>query len=162
MQICYRCDKETDRLLAMDAREKGISKNRLIDGIIQDYLRGDSQTITALSTAQAERELLSHIRSADERLAQILERIDRSQAYAASQDDPQGIPQTAPQDDRSDNRPDGQTDDHLGPPVPFAIFRRQLIETLLDIAKDLEGIRKGWETYRRHMAVQDPPPIDRP
>lgn len=158
MQICYRCDKETDRLLAMDAQEKGISKNRLIDGIIQDYLRGDSQTITALSTAQAERELLSHIRSADERLAQIWEGIDRSQAYAASQADLQ----TAPQGDRSDSRPDGQTDDHLGPPVPFAIFRRQLIETLLDIAKDLEGIRKGWEAYRRHMAVQDPPPIDRP
>lgn len=162
MQICYRCSKETDRLLAMDAQEKGISKNRLIDGIIQDYLRRDSQTITALSTAQAERELLSHIRSADERLAQIWEGIDRSQAYAASQDDPQGIPQTAPQDDRSDSRTDGQSDDHLGPPVPFAIFRRQLIETLLDIAKDLEGIRKGWEAYRRHMAVQDPPPIDHP
>lgn len=162
MQICYRCDKETDRLLAMDAQEKGISKNRLIDGIIQDYLCGDSQTITAFSTAQAERELLSLIRSADERLAQILEGIDRSQTCAASQNDLQGSPQTSPQDDRSDSRPDGQADDHLDPSVLSVIFRRQLIETLLDIAKDLEGIRKGWEAYRRHMAVQDPPPIDRP
>lgn len=162
MQICYRCDKETDRLLAMDAQEKGISKNRLIDGIIQDYLRGDSQTITAHSTAQAERELLSHIRSADERLAQIWEGIGRSQACAASQNDLQGSPQTSPQGGRSDSRPNGQADDQLGPPVPFGIFRRQLIETLLDIAKDLEEIHKGWEDYRRRMATQDPFPIDRP
>lgn len=96
MQICYRCDKETDRLLAMDAREKGISKNRLIDGIIQDYLRGDSQTITALSTAQAERELLSHIRSADERLAQILERIDRSRLTPHPRTIPRASPRPLP------------------------------------------------------------------
>lgn len=155
MQICYRCSKETNRFLAMDAHEKGISKNRLIDGIVQDYLRGDHGDITALSATQTERELLSHIRSADERLAQILDGIDHILSCTALQDN-------VPYDrsgDRSDSRVDRQADGQMWAPDPPALFRRQLIGALLDIAKDLEGLHKGWEAYRKRMDAQDPLPM---
>ena len=39
MQICYRCEEKTNEILEKIAKKKGISKNRLIDEIVNDYLK---------------------------------------------------------------------------------------------------------------------------
>lgn len=118
MQICFRCDETTNTLLDKISHANGISKNRLINNIIQDYLERNPKPQKAPQSDTLEKGILTELRLANETLALIL--AQTNECYF-----------------RFYNR-------HTPPKAgePFQDFRRELIKRLDDISKKLDGIRK--------------------
>lgn len=72
MQICFRCDEATNALLEKYAHAYGISKNRLMNIMIQECLGQNTNHPKASPAAKTEKELLSELRQANEILARLL------------------------------------------------------------------------------------------
>lgn len=115
MQICYRCSEETHTRLTAEAREKGISRNRLMDGIIRSHLGQETPTGRASRRSGSGKEIPAAVRLANEKLAGILEALNRFPSCRASGAGPQ---ETA----------------------ACSILRSEIIGNLLDISRCLETI----------------------
>ncbi len=118
MQICFRCDDTTNTLLMKHAHTYGISKNQLLNTIVQEYLGQNSNLSRTHSTAKTEKELLSELRQANEILAQLL--VTTNDFYFASHY------KHASQESKDSFRP----------------FRTELIGHLANISDHLDRIRK--------------------
>lgn len=118
MQICFRCDDVTNALLEKYAHAYGISKNQLLNNIVQEYLEQNPSLSRTHSTAKTEKELLSELRQANEILAQLL--AATNDFYFASHY------KHAPQESKDS----------------FRLFHTELIGHLADISDRLDRIRK--------------------
>lgn len=118
MQICFRCDDTTNALLMKHAHTYGISKNQLINSIVQEYLGQNSSLSRTHSTAKTEKELLLELRQANEILAQLLAETNDFYFTFHYKHTPQ------------------ESDDF------FCLFRTELIGHLADISDRLDRIRK--------------------
>lgn len=115
MQICYRCSEETHTRLTAEAREKGISRNRLIDGIIRSHLGQEARTGRAFRQSGSGKEIPAAVRLANEKLTGILEALNRFPSYRASGAGPQEA-------------------------TAYSSLRSEIIGNLLDISRCLETI----------------------
>ncbi len=68
MQICFRFDDSTNALLERCAHADGISKNQLMNDIIQDYL-GQTPNRPKVPSAAAGKEILAELRQTNRILA---------------------------------------------------------------------------------------------
>lgn len=118
MQICFRCDEATNALLEKFAHAYGISKNQLLNTIVQEYLGQNSSLSRTHSTAKTGKELLLELRQANEILARLL--AETNGFYFASHYE------HAPQESKDS----------------FRLFRTELIGHLADISDRLDRIRK--------------------
>ncbi|RKJ04550.1 hypothetical protein D7X87_11080 [bacterium D16-54] len=119
MQICFRCDDVTNALLEKYAHAYGISKNQLLNSIVQEYLGQNPSLSRTRSTAKTEKELLLELRQANEILARLL--AAANDFYFAS------YYEHAPQESNDS----------------FRLFRTELIGRLADISDRLDRIRKN-------------------
>lgn len=119
MQICYRCEEKTNEFLEKTAKKKGVSKNRLIDEIVNDYLKYGYYHTDSFHPGHKEKEILSEIQLANELLTQIVDELNDLQAYMDTQ-----IFAKSPDES-------------------FPIFRLHTIQLLLGVSKILEAIRKN-------------------
>lgn len=126
MQICYRCNEKTNKFLEKIATKKGISKNRLIDEIVNDYLKYGYYHTDSFHPGHKEKEILTGIQLANELLAQIVDELNSIQIYMDTE-----IP--AANSDES-----------------FPIFRLHTIQLLLEVSKNLEAIRKKYHPSDKH------------
>lgn len=120
MQICYRCEKKTNEFLEKIAKKKGVSKNHLIDEIVNDYLKYGYYHTDSFHPDHKEKEILAEIQLANELLAQIVDELNSLQVYMDTQ-----IFAKSP--DKS-----------------FPTFRLHTIQLLLEVSKILEAIRKKY------------------
>ena len=118
MQICFRCDDVTNTLLEKYAHAYGISKNQLLNTIVQEYLVQNPSLSRTHSTAKTGKELLLELRQANEILAQLL--AATNDFYFASHYE------HAPQESKDS----------------FRLFRTELIGHLADISDRLDRTRK--------------------
>lgn len=118
MQICFRCDESTNALLDKISHTNGISKNRLMNDIVQDYLRRNPEPRKAPQPDASEKETLAELRLANEILARILARTNEFYFHFYNRHTP---PEAG---------------------EPFRDFRTELIKHLADISKKLDGIGK--------------------
>ena len=126
MQICYRCSRETHTRLTEEANKKGISRNRLMDGIIHSYLNQESLPGFPPGYSRQSRntkEILAAVRLASEKLAGILESVNRFPFYTASE----GCRQEAD---------------------AFFVLRSEIIGNLLDISGHLETVCTPTEFHK--------------
>lgn len=119
MQICYRCEEKTNEFLEKTAKKKGVSKNRLIDEIVNDYLKYGYYHTDSFHLGHKEKEILAEIQLANELLAKIVDELNSLQVYMDTK-----IP--AANSDES-----------------FPVFRLHTIQLLLEVSKTLEAIRKN-------------------
>lgn len=119
MQICYRCEEKTNEFLEQTAKKKGVSKNRLIDEIVNNYLKYGYYNTDSFHPGHKEKEILTGIQFANELLAQIIDELNNLQVYMDTE-----IP--AANSDES-----------------FPVFRLHTIQLLLEVSKILEIIRKN-------------------
>lgn len=126
MQICYRCNEKTNEFLEKIATKKGISKNHLIDKIVNDYLKYGYYHTDSFYPDHKEKEILTGIQLANELLAQIVDELNSIQIYMDTE-----IP--AANSDES-----------------FPIFRLHTIQLLLEVSKILEAIRKKYHPSDKH------------
>lgn len=120
MQICYRCEEKTNEFLEKIARKKGVSKNRLIDKIVNDYLKYGYYHTDSFHPDHKKKEILTEIQLANKLLTQIVDELNTLQVYM-------GTPISAKNPDES-----------------FPTFRLHTIQLLLEISKILEAIRKKY------------------
>ncbi len=120
MQICYRCEEKTNEFLEKIAKKKGVSKNRLIDEIINDYLKYGYYHTDSFHPDHKEKEILAEIQLANELLAQIVNELNSLQTYM-------------------DTQISAKTPDES-----FPTFRLYTIQLLLEVSKILETIRKKY------------------
>lgn len=118
MQICYRCKEKTNAFLEKTAKKKGVSKNRLIDEIVNDYLKYGYYHTDSFYPDHKEKEILAEIQLANELLTQIVDELNSLQTYMGTQ--------------ISAKSPDES----------FPTFRLHTIQLLLKVSKTLEAIRK--------------------
>lgn len=118
MQICFRCDDSVNVLLERYAHAGGISKNKLMNHIIQEYLGQISEYSKAPSTIKAEKEILMELRQANKILSDLL--IDTNDFYLSFHN--------------------GHTPQESG--ESLRLFRTELIRHLTDISNRLDRIRK--------------------
>ena len=118
MQICFRCNDVTNALLEKYAHAYGISKNQLLNNIVQEYLVQNPSLSKTHSTAKTEKELLLKLRQANEILAQLL--AETNDFYFTSHYE------HAPQESKDS----------------FRLFRTELIGHLANISDRLDRIRK--------------------
>ncbi len=117
MQICYRCSPEIHCRLTEKAHEKGISRNRLIDTVIRSYLDQEPDIPKDSCHSYVPAEIHSAVLPASEKLAEILEAVNRLPLVVDSET--------------------GSLDTAV-----FCIFRRELMEHLLEISESLRLIRR--------------------
>lgn len=122
MQICFRCDETTNSLLENQAKADGISKNRLINNIVNHYLNQKTDPPSTFRSPEKRNQILPELRLANENLALIL--AETNDFYFSS-----CYKHTAPEFKES-----------------FQLFRSDLIPHLADISKKLDVIRKNIET----------------
>lgn len=118
MQICYRCKEKTNAFLEKTAKKKGVIKNRLIDEIVNDYLKYGYYHTDSFYPDHKEKEILAEIQLANELLTQIVDELNSLQTYMGTQ--------------ISAKSPDES----------FPTFRLHTIQLLLKVSKTLEAIRK--------------------
>lgn len=118
MQICFRCNDVTNALLEKYAHAYGISKNQLLNNIVQEYLGQNMNPPKASPTTKTEKEILLELRQANEILARIL--AATNDFYFAS---------------HYEHTPQESNDS-------FRLFRTELIGHLADISDRLDRIRK--------------------
>ncbi len=117
MQICFRCDDSTNALLERCAHAGGISKNQLMNNIIQDYL-GQTPNRSKVPSAAAGKEILTELRQTHRILAQLLADTNDFCFHCRHQQESQEFNES------------------------FQTFRAELIEYLAKISDRLDGIRK--------------------
>ncbi len=122
MQICFRCDETTNTRLEKQAQADGISKNRLINNIVNHYLNQKTEPPSTFLTPEKRNQILPELRLANENLARIL--VETNDFYFSSHHK------------------------HAMPEFKesFQLFRSDLILYLTDISKKLDVIRKNIET----------------
>ena len=118
MQICFRCDEATNALLDKISHANGISKNRLMNNIVQDYLGQKPNFQKTSHPDSTEKETLAELRLANEILARILAQTNEFYFSFYNR-------HTSPESNES-----------------FQNFRTELIKYLTDISTKLDGIRK--------------------
>lgn len=122
MQICFRCDETTNTLLEKQAKADGISKNRLINNIVNHYLNQKTEPPSTFHPPEKRNQILPELRLANEKLARIL--AETNDFYFSS-----CYKHTTPEFMES-----------------FQLFRSDLILHLADLSKKLDVIRKNIET----------------
>ena len=120
MQICYRCEEKTNEFLEKIAKKKGISKNRLIDEIVKNYLKHGYSHTDVPHPSTIEKDILTGIQFANRQLTQILDELNRFPMYTG--------------DEISDEKFNDS----------FQFFRTYVIQLLCEISKTLEAIRKKY------------------
>lgn len=118
MQICFRCDETTNALLQKYAHAYGISKNQLINSMVQDSLGQNPDHFKPFSTSKTEKEILIQLRQANEILSWFL--AETNDFYLNFYQK-----HTSQESDES-----------------FRLFRTKLIGYLADISDRLDRIRK--------------------
>ncbi len=119
MQICYRCEEKTNEFLEKTAKKKGVSKNRLIDEIVNNYLKYGYYHTDNFHPGHKEKEILTGIQLANELLAQIVDELNSLQVYMDTE---------IPAANSNESSP---------------IFRLHTIQLLLEVSKNLEAIQKN-------------------
>jgi len=118
MQICFRCDNTTNTLLDNHAYVYGISKNQLINSIVQEYLGQNPNHSKAPSIVKDRQKLVAELRQTNEILTQIL--TETNDFYFRFHDE-----HTSQESSES-----------------LRLFRTELIGCLTDISVRLDKIRK--------------------
>lgn len=126
MQICYRCEEKTNEFLEKTAKKKGVSKNRLIDEIVNNYLKYGYYHTDSFHPDHKEKEILTGIQLANKLLIQIVDELNNLQVYMDAQ--------------ISEKNPDKS----------FPTFRLHTIQLLLEVSKILEIIRKKYHPSDKH------------
>ena len=115
MQICFRCDEAANALLEKYAHAYGISKNQMLNSIVQEYLGQNPSLSETPSTDKTRKELFLELRQANEILL-----AETNGFYFASHYE------HAPQESKDS----------------FRLFRTELIGHLANISDRLDRIRK--------------------
>ena len=118
MQICFRCDEAANALLEKYAHAYGISKNQMLNSIVQEYLGQNPSLSETPSTDKTRKELFLELRQANEILARLL--AETNGFYFASHYE------HAPQESKDS----------------FRLFRTELSGHLANISDRLDRIRK--------------------
>ncbi len=117
MQICYRCSPEIHSRLTEKAHEKETSRNRLIDTVIRSYLDQEPDILKNPCPSCTSAEIHSAVCLASEKLAEILEAVNRIPLVMDSETGSLDI-------------------------TAFCLLRRELMDHLLEIAESLRLIRR--------------------
>ena len=117
MQICYRCSPEIHSRLTKKAHEQRTSLNRLIDTVIRSYLDQEPDILKDSCPSCTSAEIYSAVCLASEKLAEILEAVNRIPLVMDSETGSLDI-------------------------TAFCLLRGELIEHLLEISESLRLIRR--------------------